>query len=180
MNKKCLPNAACFPLSRVLLTATILTLVLVAQGALAQSGNVLISDQFNNRVIVVNPATHQVVWRFGNGSDVAGPHSVVGVNDAERFGSFTLISGTGIPPSDPPLPGCSDAVNGCPDNRVFIVGLGGNIVWQYGKAGATGPDVTRRVGRDADGGCACGRAVFVRASFGGAVFGATSGCPSPV
>jgi outer membrane protein assembly factor BamB len=103
-----------------------------------EPGRILISDQFNNRVIEVNPATHQVVWSFGNGSDVPGPHSVVGVNDAQRFGPFTLISGTGIPPSSPPLPGCSDAVNGCPDNRVFIVDLAGHILWQYGQAGVTG------------------------------------------
>jgi hypothetical protein len=105
-----------------------------------ESGQVLISDQFNNRVIQVDQATHKIVWSFGNGSDVAGPHSVVGVNDAERFGGFTLISGTGIPPSNPPLPGCSDPVNGCPDNRVFIVGMRGNIIWQYGQAGVTGSD----------------------------------------
>lgn len=103
-----------------------------------ESGQVLISDQFNNRVIQVDQATHKIVWSFGNGSDVAGPHSVVGVNDAERFGGFTLISGTGIPPSSPPLPGCSDPVNGCPDNRVFIVGMNGSILWQYGQAGVTG------------------------------------------
>ena len=102
------------------------------------SHHILISDQFNNRVIEVNPATHQVVWSFGNGSDVAGPHSVVGVNDAQRFGPFTLISGTGIPAANPPLPGCSDPANGCPDNRVFIVDLAGHIVWQYGQAGVTG------------------------------------------
>ena len=129
----------------ILTMLTIVTLVLVPRFAFAQlsasrpePGQILISDQFNNRVIVVNVATHQVVWTFGNGSDIPGPHSVVGVNDAERFGPFTLISGTGIPPSDPPLPGCSDAVNGCPDNRVFIVGPNGAILWQYGQAGVTG------------------------------------------
>ena len=122
-----------------------LALVIASGAAFAQPstaapepGQILISDQFNNRVIVVNVATHQVVWTFGNGSDIPGPHSVVGVNDAERFGPFTLISGTGIPPSDPPLPGCSDSVNGCPDNRVFIVGPNGAILWQYGQAGVTG------------------------------------------
>lgn len=109
----------------------------------SRRGQLLISDQFNNRVIQVDAATHKVVWSFGNGSDVAGPHSVVGVNDAERFGGFTLISGTGIPPSSPPLPGCSDPVNGCPDNRVFIVGMRGNIVWQYGQAGVTGSDANQ-------------------------------------
>ena len=27
-------------------------------------GNVLIADQFNNRVIEVNPLNHQIVWQF--------------------------------------------------------------------------------------------------------------------
>lgn len=102
------------------------------------AGNVLIADQFNNRVIEVDPKTHAVLWQFGNGSDTPGPHSVVGVNDAVRYGKLTLISGTGIPASTPPLPGCSDAVNGCPDNRVFLVNRHGHIVWQYGMAGVGG------------------------------------------
>jgi hypothetical protein len=106
--------------------------------AKASGGHILISDQFNNRVIEVDRATHQVVWSFGDGSDIPGPHSVVGVNDAERLGPVTLISGTGIPPSSPPLPGCSDPVNGCPDNRVFLVDRHGTILWQYGQAGVTG------------------------------------------
>lgn len=102
------------------------------------AGNVLIADQFNNRVIEVDPKTHAVVWQFGNGADKPGPHSVVGVNDAVRYGELTLVSGTGIPASSPPLPGCSDAVNGCPDNRVFLVNEHGDIVWQYGMAGVGG------------------------------------------
>lgn len=107
------------------------------------TGQLLIADQFNNRVIVVDPMTHAITWQFGNGSDRAGPNSVVGVNDAERFGELTLISGTGIPPSSPPLPGCSDAVNGCPDNRVMLVDRGGHIVWQYGQAGVAGADANQ-------------------------------------
>lgn len=103
-----------------------------------RSDHILIADQFNNRVIEVDRATHRIVWQFGDGSDIAGPHSVVGVNDAERFGELTLISGTGIPASDPPLPGCSDPVNGCQDNRVMIVNRGGHIVWQYGQTGIAG------------------------------------------
>jgi len=99
---------------------------------------ILISDQYNNRVIEVDRKTGEIVWSFGNGSDKPGPHSVVGVNDAEPIGPLTLISGTGIPPSNPPLPGCSDSANGCPDNRVFIVGPAGVIQWQYGQAGVTG------------------------------------------
>jgi hypothetical protein len=101
-------------------------------------GTILIADQFNNRVIEIDRDTHRVLWHFGNGSDLPGPRSIVGVNDAERFGTFTLIAGTGIPPSDPALPGCADPVNGCPDNRVLIVDGTGDIVWQYGKAGVTG------------------------------------------
>lgn len=97
--------------------------------------NILIADQFNNRVIEIDRDTHRVLWHFGNGSDLPGPHSIVGTNDAERFGPFTLISGTGTPPG---LPGCSNTVNGCPDNRVLIVEHDGSILWQYGQAGITG------------------------------------------
>ena len=97
-------------------------------------GNILIADQFNNRVIEVDQ-NHHVVWQFGNGSNVAGPHSVVGVNDAERVDDLTLIAGTGTPAGADPS--CPDP-NGCPDNRVMLVDRSGKIVWQYGKAGVTG------------------------------------------
>ncbi len=96
-------------------------------------GNILISDQYNNRLIEVNPDNHRIVWSFGNGSSVAGPHSVVGVNDAQRIGPITLVAGTGVPAgAEPTCP------NGCPDNRVMLVDPTGNIFWQYGKAGVTG------------------------------------------
>ena len=101
-------------------------------------GNIVIADQFNNRVVEINPETHGIVWQFGTGSSVPGPDSIVGTNDAERVGELTLISGTGIPPASPPLPGCPDAVNGCPDNRVILVDPDGRIVWQYGQAGVAG------------------------------------------
>jgi hypothetical protein len=102
------------------------------------SRNILIADQFNNRVIEIDPNTHQVVWQFGNGSDKPGPASIVGVNDAERVGPYTLMAGTGIPASEPALPGCSTPTTGCPDNRVILVNRGGAIVWQYGEAGVAG------------------------------------------
>jgi outer membrane protein assembly factor BamB len=109
-----------------------------------EKGNIVIADQFNNRVIEIDPESHEVVWQFGDGSDKPGPDSIVGTNDAERVGEFTLISGTGIPGGvTPPLPGCSDPVNGCPDNRVIVVNKEGDIVWQYGQDGGvpgTGPD----------------------------------------
>jgi hypothetical protein len=100
--------------------------------------DILIADQYNNRVIIVDPKTYEVEWAFGNGSDRPGPHSIVGVNDAIRYGRLTLMSGTGIPPSDPPLPGCANPTNGCPDNRVLLVDRHGHIVWQYGQGGVSG------------------------------------------
>src|SRR5580704_4372768 len=119
--------------------AIVLTMGPVCRFAKAQptvdTGNIIIADQYNNRVVEVDRAMHKVVWSFGDGSDIPGPHSVVGVNDVERFGPLTLISGTGTPPG---APGCSDTVNGCPDNRVFLVDMAGRILWQYGQAGVTG------------------------------------------
>jgi hypothetical protein len=103
-------------------------------GGFNTKGDILIADQFNNRVVEIN-GQHQVVWSFGNGSSVPGPHSIVGTNDVERVGNLTLISGTGTPPGADPS--CTNA-NGCPDNRVFLVNRAGHIVWQYGKAGVTG------------------------------------------
>jgi outer membrane protein assembly factor BamB len=110
--------------------------VLTAQGQGNQfntRGNILIADQYNNRVIEVNPETHRVIWHFGDQSSVAGPHSVVGPNDAQRIGPFTLVAGTGVPAgAEPTCP------NGCADNRVMIVDPMGQIIWQYGQAGVTG------------------------------------------
>lgn len=108
-------------------------------GGFNRRGDILIADQFNNRVIEVN-GRHQVVWQFGNGSNVPGPHSIVGTNDAERVGGLTLISGTGTPPGADPS--CMKP-GGCPDNRVILVNRAGRIVWQYGKAGVTGSGFDR-------------------------------------
>jgi len=115
--------------------------VLVISGLAAQAqgnqfntnGNILISDQFNNRVIEVNPDNHKIVWHFGTGSNKPGPDTIIGVNDAQRIGDFTLMAGTGIPPG-----GTADCPRGCADNRVMLVDPAGAIVWQYGKAGVTG------------------------------------------
>ncbi len=96
-------------------------------------GDILIADQFNNRVIEIN-TQHQVVWHFGNGSNVPGPHSIVGTNDAQRVGSLTLIAGTGTPPNADPS--CTKMA-GCPDNRVILVNQAGQIVWQYGNPNNT-------------------------------------------
>lgn len=100
------------------------------------TGNVLIADQYNNRVIEI---TRQgaIVWTFGDGSSIPGPASIVAPNDAERLPTGeTLISGTGAPPGTEP--GCPAEGGGCPDNRVIIVDdVTDSIAWQYG--GTSGP-----------------------------------------
>ncbi len=103
-----------------------------AQGTFNQGGNILISDQFNNRVIEVDPKG-QIVWQWGLGPNDVSANSIVAVNDAERVGQNTLMAGTGAPPGSEPL--CS---SGCADNRVILVNPDGNILWQYGQFGVTG------------------------------------------
>jgi hypothetical protein len=105
--------------------------------AFNRPGNILISDQFNNRVIEINPAG-DIVWHFGNGPSDQTASSIVGVNDAQRVGRLTLMAGTGVPPSSPPLEAGCDL--GCADNRVMLVDEEGRIVWQYGQFGVTGFD----------------------------------------
>jgi co-chaperonin GroES (HSP10) len=102
-----------------------------------QAGNILISDQFNNRVIEIDPNSKSIVWSFGSGNSTncnPGPGSIIGSNDADRLANgLTVMAGTGIPPNTVPgLPG------GCSDNRVIVVDQNGGIVWQYGQAGQSG------------------------------------------
>ena len=96
-------------------------------------GNILITDQFNNRVIEIDPAGN-IVWQSGNGPGDTSANAIVGTNDAERVGNFTLMSGTGIPAGA--TTNCKRS--GCVDNRVILVDSNGNIVWQYGEFGVTG------------------------------------------
>jgi hypothetical protein len=97
-------------------------------------GNILIADQFNNRVIEATPAG-QIVWHFGLGPTDFTAKSVIGVNDAQRVGPLTLMAGTGTPPGVIP-----EAPDGAADNRVMLVDPFGRIVWQYGQFGVTGSD----------------------------------------
>ena len=97
-----------------------------------QAGNILITDQFNNRVIEIDPAGN-IVWQFGLGPGNTTPSSIIGTNDAERVGTLTLMAGTGIPPAV-----VTHCKKGCADNRVLLVDPRGKIVWQYGQFGVTG------------------------------------------
>jgi hypothetical protein len=95
-------------------------------------GNLLIADQFNNRVIETDPFGN-IVWSYGLGPNDFSQQSIIGVNDAQRVGTFTLMAGTGTPAGVIP-----QAPNGVVDNRVILVNPNGHIVWQYGQFGQTG------------------------------------------
>lgn len=101
-----------------------------------QPGNILITDQFNNRVIEIDPAG-DIVWQFGLGPGNTTPASIIGTNDAERVGTLTLMAGTGIP-AGLPASVTTHCKKGCSDNRVILVDQHGNVVWQYGQFGVTG------------------------------------------
>ena len=105
-------------------------------GGFNQPGNVLISDQFNNRAIEVD-RNKNIVWSFGSGDPTLcnpGPGAIIGLNDAERLSDgLTILAGTGIPAG-----ASSFMPNGCVDNRVIVVNQAGQIVWQYGQAGVSG------------------------------------------
>lgn len=99
--------------------------------AFNKPGNILIADQFNNRVVEATP-DGRIVWQFGHGPLDFSAKSIIGVNDSQRIGPFTLMAGTGTPPNVIP-----QAPDGVPDNRVMIVDPFGKIVWQYGDFGST-------------------------------------------
>ena len=100
-------------------------------------GNILIADQFNNRVIECD-TNGNILWQWGRGPNNFSPNSIIGCNDAQRVGTLTLMAGTGTPPGVIP-----QAPKGAVDNRVILVDPFKKIVWQYGKFGRTGsgPDL---------------------------------------
>ena len=97
-----------------------------------ERGNILIADQFNNRVIEISP-NGKIVWSFGRGPNDFTSKSIIGVNDAQRVGPYTLMAGTGTPADVIP-----QAPDGAPDNRVMLVDPFGHTVWQYGQFGVAG------------------------------------------
>lgn len=95
-------------------------------------GNILIADQFNNRVIECD-TNGNILWQFGLGPNDFSANSIIGCNDAQRVGDLTLMAGTGTPAGV-----ITNAPNGAADNRVILVDPFLNIVWQYGRFGKTG------------------------------------------
>jgi hypothetical protein len=114
------------------LAGTVLADNLKSHREFNRPGNILMADQFNNRVIEINPSG-DIIWSFGLGPNVFSARSPIGVNDAQRVGAFTLMAGIGTPAGVIP-----QAPDGVADNRVMLVDPAGKIVWQYGKFGQTG------------------------------------------
>lgn len=51
------------------------------------NGNFLVSDDKNNRVVVIDPATHKIVWKYGTtGVSGSGPDQLVGNTDTKAVG----------------------------------------------------------------------------------------------
>ena len=105
-----------------------------AGGGFNTRGHILIADQFNNRVVEADSAGN-IVWQFGLGPNDFSAQSIIGCNDAQRVGPFTLMAGTGTPPGV-----ITQAPDGAADNRVILVDPNGRILWQYGMFGVTGSD----------------------------------------
>jgi hypothetical protein len=97
-----------------------------------KQGNILISDQFNNRVIETT-SRGDIIWSYGLGPTNLTCAGILGVRDAQRFRHYTLMAGAGIPAGLIP-----EANLGAVDNRVIAVDKIGNIVWQYGQFGQSG------------------------------------------
>ena len=58
-------------------------------------GNLLISDQFNNRVIETTPRG-EIIWSFGLGPTDFSENSIIGVNDARESRKLNFNGGNRI------------------------------------------------------------------------------------
>jgi len=95
-----------------------------------QKGNLLIVDQYNNRVIEMDTNTQTIVWEYEASVSKSVTNPIVGPRDAERVKDLTLIVAGGLP---------SDVcATNCSDNRVIQVNRKGKIVWQYGQKDVAG------------------------------------------
>lgn len=51
------------------------------------NGNFLVSDDQNDRVVIINPTTHKIVWQYGTtGVSGSGPDQLVGNTDSKAVG----------------------------------------------------------------------------------------------
>lgn len=96
-------------------------------------GNLIIVDQYNNRVLEMEPVTGTIVWEYDASVRRSETNWLVGPRDAERFKGRTLIVAGGLPAGV-----STNYPDGYVDNRVFEVDRKGKIRWQYGQTGVTG------------------------------------------
>ena len=99
-------------------------------------GNLIIVDQYNNRVIEIEPITRTIVWEYQVSTTKSEMNWLVGPRDAERVKGRTLIVAGGLPAGV-----STNYPDGYVDNRVFEVDRKGKIRWQYGQTGVTGAGV---------------------------------------
>ena len=103
----------------VLLTSLLLTVVAVhakSKPRYDARGNVIIVDQYNNRVLEIEPITRMVVWDYEVSATKSETNWLVGPRDAERFAGRTLIVAGGLPAGI-----STNYPDGYVDNRVFEV-----------------------------------------------------------
>src|SRR5258707_12746969 len=94
---------------RVVLLCAFPAAVLGAAEAMAADfndrGNIVIADQFNNRVIEIDPHTHAILSHFGEGPAKSRPPNSLRRNDTQLLAPPNTNPVTEITPAQPPAPG---------------------------------------------------------------------------
>src|SRR5258708_19657285 len=88
---------------KIIFSAALVAVVLTCTFPAAAADHYLIADQFNYRVIEVDHRGN-IVWHFGLGPADFSPASIIGVNDVQRVGEFTLMPGPDTPFHHPQPP----------------------------------------------------------------------------
>src|SRR5258708_13137606 len=109
---------------KIIFSAALVAVVLTCTFPAAAADHYLIADQFNNRVIEVDHRGN-IVWHFGLGPADFSPASIIGVNDVQRVGEFTLMAGTGTPGGQPEPPHSTNST-AFPANPLTLVEHPGN------------------------------------------------------
>lgn len=95
-------------------------------------GNLVVVDQYNNRIVELDPLTHTIVWQYEVSISKTTTNWLVGPRDAERYKGKTLIVA-----GDLPAGVSSNYPAGNIASRVFEVDKKGKIKWEYGQTSLT-------------------------------------------